>query len=93
MMCPARHFAKQEIMIAVAIVLAKYDIELVEWTFMDGTRSEKRAEDNRQFVGAIAMPPDRDMRVRWRKRGLRDSGGGSSSVIGSAACCSAHGEQ
>jgi cytochrome P450 len=65
--CPGRHFAKQEIMMAIAILVTKFDIELVEWTTADGKRSDRPAQDNCDFAGAIAMPPDRDMKVRWRR--------------------------
>ncbi|KAI8622888.1 cytochrome P450 [Xylariaceae sp. FL1651] len=65
--CPGRHFAKQEILIAVAIFITKFDIELVEWTKMDGTRSDREAQDDQNYAGIIAMPPDREMKIRLRR--------------------------
>ncbi|KAI0508715.1 cytochrome P450 [Xylaria bambusicola] len=71
--CPGRHFAKQEILIAVALFITKFDIELVEWTNMNGTKSDREAHDDQYYAGVIAMPPDRDMKVRLKKtQGLID---------------------
>lgn len=66
-MCPGRHFAKQEILLAIAIIVNKFDIEFIEWTKPDGTVSEKEAQDDRRFAGFIAMAPDRDMKIRWKR--------------------------
>ncbi|KAK0634297.1 cytochrome P450 [Bombardia bombarda] len=67
-MCPGRHFAKQEIMLAIAIIVTKFDIEFVEWTELDGTRRERQAEDDRRYAGFVAISPDGDMRIRWKRR-------------------------
>lgn len=66
--CPGRHFAKQEIMAAIAILVANLDIEFEEWVQMDGAKSDRAPLDNQSYCGVVAMPPDRDARVRWRAR-------------------------
>ncbi|EMD85896.1 hypothetical protein COCC4DRAFT_146681 [Bipolaris maydis ATCC 48331] len=66
-MCPGRHFAKQEILLAVAVMVTKFDIEFVEWKNSDGSKSDRPAQDDRRFAGFIAMSPDREMEVRIRK--------------------------
>ncbi|KAI1342868.1 cytochrome P450 [Xylariaceae sp. FL0016] len=65
--CPGRHFAKQEIMMTLGLIVAKFDIEFVEWANMDGSLSDRAAEDNPDYAGAEAMPPDRDMKIRWKR--------------------------
>ncbi|KAH6689456.1 cytochrome P450 [Plectosphaerella plurivora] len=66
--CAGRHFAKQEIMLGVAVMVSRFDIEFVEWTMLDGGVSEREARGDVRYVGAAAVPPDRDMRVRWRRQ-------------------------
>jgi hypothetical protein len=65
-MCPGRHFAKQEILLAVAIMVTKFDIEFVGWRNLDGTKSDRPAEDDKRYAGFIAMSPDREMEIRLR---------------------------
>ncbi|KAH9906271.1 putative cytochrome P450 [Xylariomycetidae sp. FL2044] len=65
--CPGRHFAKQEIMVTLALVVARFDMEFVEWTNMDGSPSDRPARDNEAYEGAEAMPPDRDMKIKWKR--------------------------
>jgi len=68
-MCPGRHFAKQEIMSTLAIILTTFDIEMVQWVSIDGkTESDRPAQDNFKYSGSAALPPDRDLQVRWRRR-------------------------
>ncbi|GKT43290.1 cholesterol 7-alpha-monooxygenase [Colletotrichum spaethianum] len=67
-MCPGRHFAKQEIMLAIAVLVTKFEIEFVEWTNSDGSKSDKPPQDDARFAGFIAMSPDRDAKIRWRRR-------------------------
>ncbi|RYP10035.1 hypothetical protein DL765_008234 [Monosporascus sp. GIB2] len=66
-LCPGRHFAKREIMMAVAIILAKFDIEFAGWTHMDGSESDRPPQNDQRYAGAAAMPPDRDMKIRWKR--------------------------
>lgn len=68
-MCPGRHFAKQEIMLAITMLVNKFDIEFMEWTNPDGTTSERGAQDDKRYAGFIAMAPDRDMKIRWKRLG------------------------
>ncbi|KAK3328242.1 cytochrome P450 [Cercophora scortea] len=67
-MCPGRHFAKQQILLVVAVLVTKFDIELVEWTNHDGSASDRPALDDRRYAGFVAMSPDREMKIRWRRR-------------------------
>ncbi|KAI1139192.1 cytochrome P450 [Hypoxylon sp. FL0543] len=67
-MCPGRHFAKREIITAMAIIVAKFDIELIEWVHPDGSPSDRPAQNDKRYAGAAGMPPDRDMKIRWKRR-------------------------
>jgi hypothetical protein len=66
-MCPGRHFAKQEIMLTIAMIITQFDIEFVEWTNIDGSKSYRGPLDDEKYSGAAAVPPDRDMKIRWRR--------------------------
>ncbi|KAM7185505.1 Cytochrome P450 [Naviculisporaceae sp. PSN 640] len=65
--CPGRHFAKQEILLAVASIVTRFDVEFIEWVHMDGTKSSRAAMDDPKNTGTGVTPPDRDMKVRWRR--------------------------
>ncbi|ROT35576.1 cytochrome P450 [Sodiomyces alkalinus F11] len=70
--CPGRHFAKQEIMLAVAMLVSRFDMEFVDWVYHDdhnghARTSDREAKEDDRFFGAASVPPDRDMRVRWRR--------------------------
>jgi len=67
-LCPGRHFAKQEIMAAIALMILRFDFEVLGYVKMDGTRSDRGPRLDEEFAGSGVMPPDRDMRVRLRKR-------------------------
>jgi hypothetical protein len=68
-MCPGRHFAKQEIMSTLAIIVTTFDVEMIEWVSFDGkSKSDRPAKDNLKNSGSAALPPDRDIKVRWRRR-------------------------
>lgn len=67
--CPGRHFAKQEIMSAIALIVVNFNIEFEEYTMMDGSRSDRGPQDNQWYCGTAAMPPDRDMKIRWARLG------------------------
>ncbi|KAI3322262.1 cytochrome P450 [Xylariaceae sp. AK1471] len=67
-MCPGRFFAKQKFTTTIALLLVRFDIEFVEWTHPDGSRSDRGAESDRSCAGAVAIPPDRDMKVRLKRR-------------------------
>ncbi|KAI0886387.1 putative cytochrome P450 [Annulohypoxylon maeteangense] len=66
-MCPGRHFAKREIMMAIAMILTKFDIEFVEWSEFNGSTSHRSARNDTRYAGTAAMPPDRDMKIRWKR--------------------------
>ena len=68
-MCPGRHFAKQEIFLAIAIMVTRFDMEFLEWVTPDGSKSHKPPEDDKSFAGFVVTPPDRDMKLRWRVTG------------------------
>ncbi|KAM7183783.1 cholesterol 7-alpha-monooxygenase [Rhypophila sp. PSN 637] len=65
--CPGRNFAKQEIILTIAMLASRFDMEFVRWEKMDGTRSDREARGDPKYAGAAGMPPDRDMRVRWKR--------------------------
>ncbi|KAK1655081.1 cytochrome P450 [Colletotrichum phormii] len=66
-MCPGRFFAKQEILLTIAILVTKFDMEFVEWTNLDGSKSDRSPVDDERYFGTAAVPPDRDVKVRWKK--------------------------
>ncbi|KAK1980220.1 cytochrome P450 [Colletotrichum cereale] len=65
--CPGRFFAKQEILLTIAMIVTRFDMEFVEWTCKDGTKSERPPIDDPHYFGSAAVPPDRDARVRWKR--------------------------
>jgi hypothetical protein len=67
-MCPGRFFAKQEVVTAVAMFIWKFEFEFVEFVMMDGKHSDRGPELDIGNVGAGAVVPDRDVRVRLRRR-------------------------
>lgn len=66
--CPGRRLAKFEILTTVALVVSRFDIEFVGWNHADGSPSSRAAESDLRFSGSGAMPPDRDMILRWKPR-------------------------
>lgn len=54
-------------MLTIAMIVSRFEIEFSGWTMLDGSRSDRPAKDNERYVGAAAVPPDRDMKVRWRR--------------------------
>ncbi|GAP88932.1 putative cytochrome p450 family protein [Rosellinia necatrix] len=66
-MCAGRLFANAEILLAVAMVISRFDIEFVQWIKDDGSPSERPAQDNVAYANAVAAPPDRDIRVKWKR--------------------------
>lgn len=67
-MCPGRYLAKSEILMTVALVVSRFDVEVVGWTTWDGSPSHRAAEGDIRFCGAGAIPPDREMKIRWSRR-------------------------
>lgn len=66
-MCPGRFFAKQEILTAVAIMVVKFEMQMVGFVGHDGKRSERGPEGDVKGAGAGALLPDRDLLVRIRR--------------------------
>jgi len=66
--CPGRFFAKQEIMAAVALIVLNFDLEVLGFTNMDGTPSARRPHLDAAYHGAGVSPPDRDIKIRLRRR-------------------------
>ncbi|KAI1169504.1 putative cytochrome P450 [Nemania sp. FL0916] len=64
--CPGRQFAKLEVLTTVALVVSRLEIEIQGWTTTDGKSSDRPAQSDLKYCGSGAMPPDRDLRVRWR---------------------------
>lgn len=65
--CPGRFFAKQDMMLVVAMMVSRFDIEFVKWTHRDGTPSDRPAENDVRWSGGASVPPDREMRVRMTR--------------------------
>jgi cytochrome P450 len=66
-MCPGRHFAKQEMITAAALLIINFDIELLEYVNSDGSKSDRPPKDDPSYCGTAAMPPDRDLKIRWKR--------------------------
>ena len=66
-MCPGRHFAKQEIMLTLAILAGRFDVEFVDWLNVDGSVSDRPPQNDVKYSGAAGVPPDRDMLARWKR--------------------------
>lgn len=65
--CPGRHLAKHEIFIVCALIVSQYKLEFADWMTTDGKTSDRPGQNDKKFAGAGALPPDRDMKIRWRK--------------------------
>ncbi len=66
-MCPGRHFAKQEIMMCIAMMVTRFDMEFEAWVKLDGTPSDRPPLNDDRWAGAAAVPPDRDMKTRCKR--------------------------
>ena len=66
--CPGRFFAKQEILAAVAIMIAAFEMEVVAFVDEDGAVSARGPESSMENAGTGVLLPDRDIRVRMRRR-------------------------
>lgn len=65
-MCPRCPFPKQEILLAVAVMVTEFDIEFVEWKNPDGSKSDRPAQRDKRFAGFIAISPNCEMDIRTR---------------------------
>lgn len=52
---------------SLALLISKFDVEFVEWTNLDLSVPSRAARDDGHYAGAAAMPPDRDMKIRWKR--------------------------
>lgn len=67
MICTGRFFAKQEIMVAAALLIMKFDFEPKEWILHGGKKSSRPAMPDEEFAGSGVLPPDRDLIVTMRR--------------------------
>jgi hypothetical protein len=51
-------------LVSIAVIVAKFDIELKEWTELNGTKSDQPDQDDLRYAGVIALPPDREMKIQ-----------------------------
>lgn len=65
--CPGRHLAKHEIFIVCALILSQFELECAGWMTTDGRTSDRPGQNDKKLAGAGALPPDRDMKIRWKK--------------------------
>lgn len=65
--CPGRTFAKQEILMALGMLIGRFDVEVVGWTHFDGTASDRPGVNDEKFAGAAGMPPDRDLKISMKR--------------------------
>ncbi|KAI0885808.1 putative cytochrome P450 [Annulohypoxylon maeteangense] len=65
--CTGRYFANAEVLLAISMILSRFEVEFIEWVMPDGSHSDRPALDDIEYANAVASPPDRDMKVRWRK--------------------------
>lgn len=66
--CPGRHFAKQEIMLTIAMLASKFEYEFVSWVdIVSGSPSDRPPINDPKYAGAAGVPPDRDMKVRVKR--------------------------
>jgi hypothetical protein len=66
--CPGRIFAKQEVMASVALLLLEFDIEVLNYTDLEGNLTETFPEmkDSYQGSGIVAM--NGDVKVRMKRK-------------------------
>ncbi|CZR64820.1 related to cytochrome P450 7B1 [Phialocephala subalpina] len=67
MICTGRFFAKQEILVAAALLILKFDFEPKEWIMHSGKQSSRPAMPDEAFAGSGILPPDRDLMVTMRR--------------------------
>lgn len=51
----------------LAALVTRFEIDLIEWTCLDGSPSDRPARNDQSYIGAVGIPPDRDMRIRWKR--------------------------
>ncbi len=66
--CPGRVFAKQEALGALAMVLLRFDFEMLGFVDKDGKATDEFVQPALVYPGTAALAPGGDMKVRMRKR-------------------------
>ena len=61
-MCPGRFFAKQEMLASIAVLLYEFEIEIIDF------KAAARARPDAKYFPIGAMPPDRKVPIRIRRR-------------------------
>ncbi|KAH8650012.1 cytochrome P450 [Xylariales sp. PMI_506] len=61
-MCPGRFFAKQEMLAAIAVLLHEFEVEITDSNAADSAKPDPK------YFPLGAMPPDRNVPVRMRRR-------------------------
>ncbi|CAG8895705.1 unnamed protein product [Penicillium egyptiacum] len=65
--CPGRVFAKQEILMTIAALVTRFEIEMIDWVHPNGSKSDRPPQNDQSHIGAVGIPPDRDMKIRWMR--------------------------
>ncbi|KAK0623996.1 cytochrome P450 [Immersiella caudata] len=65
--CPGRFFAKQQIMLTVAMMVDRFEVTPVGWVDLEGKESDRPAENDGRWCGGASVPPDRDLKVKVRR--------------------------
>ncbi|KAH7322480.1 cytochrome P450 [Stachybotrys elegans] len=66
--CPGRFFAKQEMILTIALLVTKFEIKMDGWAFFhNGSPSDRPARDDKNYAASIGVPPDREMKIKWRR--------------------------
>ena len=64
--CPGRYYAKQEILAAVALLLASFDFEILHFVNKDDSKSSRGPEVGSEARGVARI--DRDLLVKMKRR-------------------------
>lgn len=64
-MCPGRGFAKQEMILTVAMMVMMFEFEVVGWETLDGKPSSQPAGNK---LNLFTFAPDRELKVKVRRR-------------------------
>ncbi|KAK8040181.1 Cholesterol 7-alpha-monooxygenase, partial [Apiospora rasikravindrae] len=57
LICPGRHFAKQEVLLTIAVLVTVFDLELVHWARADGSVPDGPPRDDPAYTGFVVRPP------------------------------------
>nr|POE86524.1 cholesterol 7-alpha-monooxygenase [Quercus suber] len=66
--CPGRVFAKQEALGALALILLRFDFEVMGFVDKDQKRTDMFPEFAKAFAGSGALAPGGDLKVKIRRR-------------------------